>query len=445
MAEGATLIKNILISYIVIAAVSVLMYIPKLVQFFYMFKKPVHKKATEKRKISLIIPALDESEIIGDLFNSILKQDYGREFFDVNVVVKDARDPTIAIAEKLGFSVFIVPDQTCKGEALDGFFKQLSEETFNACDAFVIVDADAVLESDYVTELNHALEHDYDIYLTRKFIKNYLGDRKKRTIFSNCSALIYPMLDNLGNTYKTLHGIPLNMCGQGMMIRRSVIANLGGWPYRTLTEDYELKLDSVLRGFTSMYYPYAIIYTEEVLHHKDSYTRRLRWVTGYSQCDRMYKKQVKEKIRAERGRHGEWFEFIFALVPPILFAVATVLTMLGGVALTVYYFLNEIDLWFRATILLIVMPFGLMYFILFLYCCLAMIAYRDVFRVLSPGEKAGTLLFAPLFQLEYFPIFIQSRIRARKGMAWQPTKHIEYENGVSIEQEAQEDGDPKEE
>ncbi len=434
------MLNQILIAYGFFAVLSVILYIPKLVQFFYAFKKPQHKKAKELRKIGLVIPALDESKVIGDLFDSIEKQDYDRAYFDVAVIVKDPSDPTVEMAKARGFQVTVVPEQTCKGEALDGYFKRLTREEFASYASFVIIDADAVLAADYVTELNNALEHDFDIFLSRKFIKNYLGDRKQRTVFSNCSALTYPMLDDLGNNYRMEHNLPMNMCGQGMMVRRSVIEKLGGWPYRTLTEDYELKLDSVLRGFKSMYYPYAIIYTEEVLRHKESYSRRLRWVTGYSQCDRLYKKQIKQQIKQRGATAAEWFEYTFALVPLILFIVTTLLTMIGGTALTVYDWMHGGEIWKRAAFMLILMPFINMYVLVFLYCSLAMLAYRDVFKPLSGWEKTGTLLFAPLFMLEYFPIYIQSRVRSKKGMNWEPTKHVEYDKGVAekaLEQQAE--------
>lgn len=425
------MILNFLIAYIVFSVISVLLYIPKLGQFVYAFKKPAHKIAEEKRKISLLIPALDESKVIGDLFDSIEKQDYDRERFVVNVVVKSEDDPTVEMAKALGYKVFVVENQTCKGEALDGYFKAMSEEEFQSYDAFVIIDADAVLAPDYVRELNNALEHDCDIYLSKKFIKNYLGDKSMRTIFSNCSALTYPMLDTLGNNYRMEHNLPMNMCGQGMMVRKCVIEKLGGWPYRTLTEDYELKLDSVLQGFRSMYYPYAMIYTEEVLRHKESYSRRLRWVTGYSQCDRKYKKEIKETIKKRGATGEEWFEYCFALVPLIMFIVITLITMIAGITLSIIYAFAGNNDWLRAVWHLVLTPFFVMYLLEFLYCSLAMLSYRDVFAPLSKGEKIGTLLFAPFFMLEYFPIYIQSRIRSRKKADWKATKHIEYEKGVA--------------
>ncbi len=430
------MIANWLLIYAIVAGISFLLYTPKLVQFCYAFQKPQRKNATALRKISLVIPALDESKVIGDLFDSVDKQTYDKEYYTVNVIVKDEQDPTVELAKARGFQVFVVPEQTCKGEALDGYFKQ-AHNRLAEYDAFVIIDADAVLAPDYVSELNNALEYQVDIFLSRKFIKNYLGDRSCRTVFSNCSALTYPMIDDLGNNYRTRRGLPVNMCGQGMMVRREVIESLGGWPYRTLTEDYELKLDSVLKGFKSMYYPYAILYTEEVLRHKESYNRRLRWVTGYSQCDKKYKKQVKERIHRQHASYAEWFDCCFALVPIIMFIVATIAVMVAGAVLAARYAVQGSLLWQSAVKWLIVLPFLVMYVLVFFYCSLAMAAYRDVFKPLSVGEKIGTLLFAPLFMLEYFPIYIQSRIRARKGMKWEPTKHVEYSGGVQSTAEKQ--------
>lgn len=436
--EAVNLIRSILIGYGCIAVLSVILYIPKLVQYFYAFKRPPHVKATKKRKIALVIPARRESAVIGDLFDSILKQDYDREFFDINVIVKEEDDPTVEMAKAIGANVFVVKEQNCKGAALDGYFKTLGKEGRAQYDAFVIIDADAVISPDYVSELNNALEHDFQIFLTRKFIKNYLGDRKSRTIISNCSALNYPMLDDLGNNYRTKHGIPLMMCGQGMMLRRAVIDELDGWPYRTLTEDYELKMDCLLKGFTSMYYPYAVIYTEEVKEHKEGYTRRLRWVTGFSQCDKLYKKKIKGQAK-QRGRYtaGE-FEYLFSLYPLILFIVITILTMFIGCGLAVWYATHGIKLWARSLILLTAMPFGIMYLLVFFYCSLAMLAYRDAFKPLGFWEKLGTLLFAPIFMLEYFPIFIQSRFLAKTSYDWTPISRNVYQKGEAAKKAADE-------
>ena len=421
-------IRLILILYGALSVLAFLLYLPRIWGYRYAFKQPVpRKRATKKRKISVIVPARRESHIIGDLFASLEKQNYDKAFFDINVIVADEDDPTIELARKIGAKTFVITTQKCKGDALDGYFKAIKED-LSTYDAFVIVDADAVLAPDYISELNNALEQDYDIYITRKFAKNYLGERENRSIFSNCSTLTWPIVDGLGNLNRMQKDMPLNLCGQGLMVRRKVIEEIGGWPYRTLTEDYELKLDSLIHGYKSMFYPYAVIYTEEALSHDENYIRRVRWLTGYSQCDRKYKQQIKSQAR-QRGKltRGER-EYFFGVYPILLFALTTALTMIAGIALAIYYGVHRMPDYFLASWLLIFMPFMIMYFLLFTFGLLAMCSDLEAFRTLEPGERAAMLLFNPFYLLEYIPIFLKSRRYARKGTApaWKETERITY-------------------
>ncbi len=422
------LVNTVLIVYAVAALLCLVIYLPKLVQFLSMFYRPEHRIATEKRKISVIIPALRESAVIEDLLRSIEKQTYDKAYFDVNIVVKEEDDPTVAIAARYGARVFVVPEQTCKGGALDGYFKRLSRDELESYDAFVIVDADGVLADNYIEELNNALEYDIDIYLSRKGIKNYLGSREDRTLTCNCSGLIYAQLDDLGNSYRTRKNIPMNMCGQGMMMRRRVIEKIGGWPYRTVTEDYELRMECFTKDMTSMYYPYAQLWTEEPTKHRECFNRRVRWLTGYSQCDKKYKKQIAEHAK-ERGylTEGE-FEYFFGIIPMIAFIVLTAATALCGMVLTVYYALHRSLEAFMALGLLVLVPLAVIYFIMFIYVILCMVATRDTYAPLTFGEKLAVVFYGPIFELEYFPVYLQGIVNASKDTCqWAITEHNVHE------------------
>lgn len=419
-----------LIVYAALVLVCLLCYIPKLKQLFYAKHRLPHKIAADKRKISVVIPARDESEIVGDLFASIAEQDYDKDCFGVNVIVNSAEDPTVELAKSYGFKVFIVEEQKCKGDALDGYFKAEDKQAFSSYDAFVIVDADAVLTRNYLSELNNALEYDAHVFLSRKHIKNFYGERRDRTVFSNCSALTYAQLDDLGNVYRTDHDMPLNMCGQGMMVRRETIEDLGGWPYRTLTEDYEMRMDCYLKGYESVYYPYAIICTEEPLKHKENFNRRLRWVTGYSQSDAIYKKKIKAQAKARGKATAGEREYFHALSPLIAFAVITVLTVLAGVGLCVYGSITKSFGWLYPLLMLIVLPLGVQYLLLFIYSVMCIACMKDAFGRIPVGERIATVLVAPLYFLEYVPIFIASKFKARYGWDWKPTRHIRYKGGL---------------
>lgn len=230
---------------------------------------------------------------------------------------------------------------------------------------------------------------------------------------------------------------PLNLCGQGMMVRRRVIEEIGGWPYRTLTEDYELKLDSLLRGFRSMFYPYAILYTEEALTHDENFHRRMRWLTGYSQCDKLYKGSIRKQVK-ERGKltYGE-VEYFFGVIPLLLYAVTSIVTILLGAGLAVYYAVARRPEWFYASWLLVFMPFLIMYLLLFGYGVLAYCSDREAFRALGKGEKLFMLCFDPFYLLEYIPIFLKSRYNLHKGNVpvWRETERMTYSDDTVSDQE----------
>ena len=62
-----TMFDAFLIAYIVVSAVAFETYMPRLVGFCYAFKKPPYKKAAEKRRIGIIVPARNESNVIGGM------------------------------------------------------------------------------------------------------------------------------------------------------------------------------------------------------------------------------------------------------------------------------------------------------------------------------------------------------------------------------------------
>lgn len=418
-------IHVILNIYVALVLLSLLLYLPRLYGFRYGFKKPYHNNANEKRRIALLVPARNESAIIGDLFSSIEAQDYDRSLFDVFVIVKEKNDPTIEIAKKFGIHVTVVPDQRCKGDALDGFFQSHSND-LALYDAFVIVDADGVLSPSYISELNNALENEAEIFVTRKLAKNFLGNRDDRSLFSNCSALTYPIVDNLGNAYRMKKGMPLNICGQGLMIRRSVIEDIGGWPYRTMTEDYELKLDSLLRGYKSIYYPYATIYTEEAISHRENFGRRVRWLTGYKQCDRKYKKEIKDRAKNKKHLNRGEREYFFGLLPYALFMCGTVFSGVAGIVLAGNYFFHGDAMWMKSLLWLTALPMAILYLLLQLYSVLAIFTSFGDFRAITKRELFAIVLFNPIYLLEYIGVYFVGVKRSKSSAqpVWKQTERI---------------------
>lgn len=411
--------------YIILAVLAIVMYLPRIFGYRYAFRKPAKKPVQGQRRIAVLVPARGESEIVGDLFDSLEKQNYDKGCFGVFVIVKESDDPTVELAKSRGFSVTVVEEQTCKGDALDGFFRAFPSDMLSSFDAYVIVDADGVLDENYLSELNRALEEDAEIYVSRKLAKNFLGSRKDRSLFSNCAALTWPMLDELGNAFRTAKKMPLNLCGQGLMVRRKVIEELGGWPYRSITEDYELKLDGILRGYRSVYYPYAVLYTEEATGRHENFSRRVRWLAGYRENDKNYKSRIKEQVKDARKITAGEAEYFFGLLPYIVFLGATAVCVLCGLIFTVCYAVRADLHWIYALLVLVVLPLAALYLILLAYSVLALVCSRDGFRMITLRERIAMILYNPFYILEYLSAYFVGILKYRnKTLKWEQTERV---------------------
>lgn len=290
----------------------------------------------------------------------------------------------------------------------------------------MIIDADGSLSPSYLTEVNNALEAEAEIIVTRKAAKNFLQGRQQRSLFANCSALTWPMIDELANAYRTANDMPLNLCGQGLVVRRSVIEAVGGWQYRSLTEDYELKLDSLLHGWRSIYYPYALLYTEEALGHKENFLRRVRWLAGFWQNSVNYKQPIKAKIKREKRVDRGEVEYLYGIAPYLIYLVATIVCVLCGGGLSIYYAIVKSALWLSALLWLVVLPLGLTYGILLLYTLLALGTVHRTFRMITFRERLAMVLFNPFYILEYLPAFLLAiaQLHTKHTLEWKHTARV---------------------
>ncbi len=322
--------------FMVFLVICFINYIPRLIAWFYGFKKQKHLTKTKDNKIAIIVPARNESMVIGNLFESIKKQTYKN--FDTFVIVKDPKDPTIEMAKEIGAITLICENQTKKSDCLDYALKEALKK--NIYDAAFIIDADCFMDSKCMEELNNALASGRQIIQVKKRVKNfYMKQKNANSIWSTCNGLIWTIIDDLGNKYKSAKGITNMLIGTGIMIRMDVVKELNGWPYnKTLTEDIEFMNDAAIKGYSTFYYEHAIIYLEESTSLKVTNKRRTRWMDGVINSKRIYNDKLKDST--EKNRY-----FVTALSPCFMFIGACmVYAMLNFVIGGILFFLSS-NLW----------------------------------------------------------------------------------------------------
>jgi cellulose synthase/poly-beta-1,6-N-acetylglucosamine synthase-like glycosyltransferase len=418
-------LQILFIAYLLVCCAALVLYLPRIWYYIYAFKKQKKYTTDRKNKFAVLVPARDESTVINFCLSSLKNQTYPSAYFDIHVIVADKNDSTVDIVKNYAnIFVHVVENQTCKGQALDGALQEILKSN-TKYDAYVIIDADNIADKNFLWEMNNAMQSGRQIINGKKGIKNWQSKaRASRTLVTNCAALSYTNVDDMGNKFRNLHGIPISITGTGVLIRADVIEQLNGWPYRTLTEDYQLTMECVLKGFSSMYYEHAVVYTEEVLSLKESNKRRKRWVRGFAQCNALYRKQIVKQTFSG-GIKWRNLDILYSLWPVILFAAATVVTMLFGSVAALTKFWNRDKLWVNVFAQYTLLPFGVVYSLLFVFTGISLTIIRKEMKI-GFFEKLKVWFLNPIYLLKWLQIYVIAFL-TRKEMIWEKIERVCFE------------------
>lgn len=395
-----------------------ILYLFKFVYFAFGFVPQKHfPKSEKKNKIAVLVAARDESAVIDDLLITLDRQTYDKSLYHTFIIVADEKDKTIDIASKYANTTCYVVDKNLKGKgrALDYGITQLKKEFGDVFDAYLIIDADNTANDNLIEKMNDAFSQGYDIVIGKKLNKSW-----KEGVVSNCSALTYTFIDTLNNKFRSKAGGNVTITGTGVLVSKKIINDKGGWKFHTITEDYELTLDSVVNNYKSYYYEHAVLTTEEPSSLKTTKVRRLRWIKGHNQVESMYRrKQFSQLFAWGDGNKFFQFEYLFSLTPIILSLVGILAFSIVCLVTAVYGFIKNIELALFALLCLAVV-LGVLYVILVVYTLLALIVDKKSMD-LTFKQKVAITLFNPFFLMMYVPIY--ARAVFVKEVEWVPIEH----------------------
>ena len=129
-----------------------------IVALFGMWHKKEKNLAEPQNKFALVIPAHNESMVIGDLLENLKMLKYPKELYDIYVIADNCTDDTAAIARKHDATALVRFNKKDigKGYAMDWAFPQI--ESFNkGYDAFCVFDADNLVHLDFLSVMNNRL------------------------------------------------------------------------------------------------------------------------------------------------------------------------------------------------------------------------------------------------------------------------------------------------
>ncbi len=281
----------------------------KRISWWFWHKSPQARiESYTLHRFAVVIPARNEGKTILALLDSLQKQTYDHNLFDVYIIVKEENDPAIEWISSVYPSaiVYVDEEQTTKGHALNYGMQRICEHHPNLYDGFLIIDADCVLDSMFLCEMNRAFGSGRDVYNSKLVVKNYLNSSKSANSWaSQCNGLIWTLMSELGNRAKSELGIVTMTLGTGLLLRSSLVKQWNGWPFlKTLTEDMELQRCCALHHYSCEYVSYAVCYVEEATSLHATNLRRNRWMTGVVDCDRLYDEKLKEAKKSSQDKNN---------------------------------------------------------------------------------------------------------------------------------------------
>ena len=371
---------------------------------------------------AIIIPARDESLVISNLLDSIKRQSIKVNPKDIYIIVESRKDKTVEIAKSRNINIVYRRDLTKKrkGYAIDDAVKKILKAKKHY-DMYFIFDADNILDRNFFKEMIKSYKKGYDIGIGYRNTKN-----GNSNIYSAASSLTFSMINTFSNNYKVKHNLTLTVSGTGFYIKGEILEKLGGYPFNSLTEDYELSLYAVLNNLTSNYNTKAKYFDEQPTSYSVTIKQRTRWVKGYFVSRNKYYLLLKEKLKNKDDNYPSVYITLVGVKPYILLVVSVILYL----ANLIYRIISNSIVKIEITSLL------LQFFVIILFIYLVLVIFTGVLLIkekdnlrLNRKMKVKVLFYNPIFLASYVKcLYLALR---NKDLTWEK---IEHSDNISLEE-----------
>lgn len=246
-----------------------------------LFQKKKHSLnyTNQPLKFCIIFPAYAEDAVILDSINTFMNQSYPKDLFDVIVVSDHMQDETNQILHQLPLKCLIANyDNSSKAKALQLASKFISNDN----DYVVILDADNVVETDFLYSLNKRICKPTPIaYQCHRQAKNR----------NTPTAILDAASEEINNSiFRRGHnnlGIASALIGSGMCFEKNWfvehVSNL-----KTSGEDKELEAMLLAEGQFIEYIDEIPVYDEKTNNPANFSKQRRRWMAAqFTSCAAM--------------------------------------------------------------------------------------------------------------------------------------------------------------
>ncbi len=323
-------IFNIIQLLLIIALGAAVLYILFFAVAGLFYRQSPAAKETRYRKMAVLIPGYKEDAVIVAVAQSALQQQYPLSMFDVVVIADSFQPATIQQLNQLPVKLIEVSfDKSTKSKALNAAMAQLT----NNYDVAVVLDADNVMEKNFLAKINAAFEQDIVAVQGHRVAKN----------LNNNWAVMDAISEEINNhIFRKGHrsvGLSSAIIGSGMAFQYNYFKNMMASVTAVGGFDKEIELKMLKEGHTIAYLDDAYVYDEKIQSSDAFSKQRRRWLAAQWHYFRQDFLPALQALMF-KGNADYFDKAIQFIQPPRILLLAAVL-LLGTVCVAANYFTHN--------------------------------------------------------------------------------------------------------
>jgi biofilm PGA synthesis N-glycosyltransferase PgaC len=237
---------------------------------------PPRKVITNHPKITLLIPAHNESVSIKRTIISILENNYPNR--EIIIIDDHSTDDTFEQASEFEKKGFIRIFQRKEGKG-----SKAAAINFGAVyatgDILMIMDGDTLIERNVLKEIAKYMD-DPNVTAVAGNVRILSGDDGINNILTKCQSYEYVVAFELGRRVRNIMNILVIIPGAFGAFRKETAKKVGLYDKDTITEDFDLTIKVFKTGGKVVFISDAIAWTFCPTTWKGWFRQRLRWTHG---------------------------------------------------------------------------------------------------------------------------------------------------------------------
>lgn len=258
-------------------------------------------------RIVVLIPGYKEDDVILEVVQKALDQDYPKDFYDIIIIADSFRKDTLDRLKTMNLNVKEVRfEKSSKAKSLNVTLDELSDEY----DFILILDADNIIAPDFISKMNLGFNNGFVAIQGHRLAKNL------NTHYAILDALSEEINNNIFRRGHRRLGLSAALIGSGMgfdfQLYKSLMSQVESYG-----EDKELEHKLLKRGITIEYLEEALVYDEKITLSEVFVNQRTRWIANQLNYVKSY---FKESITELLYGNFDYFDKIVQhLLPPRIF------------------------------------------------------------------------------------------------------------------------------